>query len=252
MIVTPYRTRKVLPGENLFNILDSSLPKLHEEDIVIITSKIVSICQGRVVKNDGTVDKRDLIFKEAQKYIEEPSISRFHVTLTIKEGILIANSGIDESNAAGYFVLWPKDVFKVAQEMRQHLRKKHSLKRIGILITDSRLIPLRWGTLGIGLAWCGFEPLKDYIGKPDIFGRKLRVTKQNIVDGLAAAAVTVMGEGNEQTPLSVISNVPFVHFQNRPPAQEEISSMRISLADDMYAPLVNSSKWRSGGETLRF
>lgn len=247
MIVTSYRTRKILPGENFFNVLDSSLPTLKEKDVVVITSKIVSICQRRVVKNDGAVDKGKLIRKEAEMYIEDPSISRFHVTLTIKEGILIANSGIDESNANGFFVLWPKDVFKVAQEMWQHLKKKHRLKQLGVLITDSRLIPLRWGTLGIGLAWCGFEPLKDYIGKPDIFGRHLRVTKQNIIDGLAAAACSVMGEGNEQTPLVVIGDVTFVQFQNRPPTKKEVYAMRIDLTNDMYAPLIDSAKWKHGG-----
>lgn len=246
MKVSAYKTQKIKLKDNLFSILDTYLPAISERQIIAITSKIVSICQGRVVKNDGTVDKQELIRKEAEKYIEEPSISRFHVTLTIKERVLIANSGIDESNANGLFVLWPKDVFTVAQEIWKHLKKKHSLKHVGVLITDSRLIPLRWGTLGIGLAWCGFEPLKDYIGTPDIFGRKLRVTKQNIIDGLAAAAGTVMGEGNEQTPLSVISEAEFVHFQDRPPTKEERETMRINLADDMYAPLINSSKWKNG------
>lgn len=244
MKIKTYKTVKILSNQNLFSILDSSLPKLQEKDIVVVTSKIVSICQGTVVKK--TVDKQALIRQEAEKYIEEPSISRFHVTLTIKEGILIANSGIDESNANGLFVLWPKKVCKVTQEIWKHLRKKHSLKQLGILITDSRLIPLRWGTLGIGLSWCGFEPLKDYIGQPDIFGRKLRVTKQNIIDGLAAAAGTVMGEGNEQTPIAVIREAS-VKFQDRPPLQEEIASMRIDLKEDMYAPLIDSPKWKRGG-----
>lgn len=238
MIIKSYRTEKITPGSNFFSILDSSLPKLQEKDIVVVTSKIVSICQGRVVKN--TEDKQTLIRKEAEKYIEEPSISRFHVTLTIKEGILIANSGIDESNAGGYFVLWPKKLFEEARKMWAYLREKHEVKNLGVLITDSRLVPLRWGTLGIGLSWCGFEPLKDYIGTPDIFGRKLRVTKQNLVDGLAAAAVTVMGEGNEQTPLAVIGNAP-VRFS------ASQASVRIHPKDDMFAPLIDSSKWQAGG-----
>ncbi|OGG24639.1 hypothetical protein A3A79_05685 [Candidatus Gottesmanbacteria bacterium RIFCSPLOWO2_01_FULL_43_11b] len=242
MTITPYSTSKVVPGNNIFEILDTSLPKLKEKDIVVVTSKIVSICQGRVVKN--TVDKQELIRKEAQMYIEEPAISRFHVTLTIKEGILIANSGIDESNSGGYFILWPKEPFKEAQQIWQHVRKKYSIKNLGVIITDSRLVPLRWGTLGIVLSWCGFSPLKDYIGKPDIFGRKLRVTKQNIIDGLAAAAGVVMGEGNEQTPLAIIKNAP-VHFLEKP----SLPSVHIDLKDDMYAPLINSAKWKRGGST---
>lgn len=238
MIVNVYKTPKILPNQNLFSILDSSLPKLEEKDIVVVTSKIVSICQGRVVKN--TENKHKLIRKEAEKYIEEPTISKFHVTLTIKDGILIANSGIDESNSGGYFVLWPNNPFGEAKKIWQYLKKRDHLKQLGVLITDSRLVPLRWGTLGIALAWCGFQPLKNYIGKPDIFGRYLRVTKQNIVDGLAAAAVSVMGEGDEQTPLAVIENAP-VRF-----SAAKQASVRIHPKDDMFAPLIDSSKWQAG------
>lgn len=231
MIIKAYKTEKILPGNDIFDILDSSLPKLKEKDIVVITSKIVSICQGRVVKNDGTVDKHDLIRKEADSYIEG-SESKYDVWMTIKDGILIANAGIDESNGGGYFVLWPREPFKEAQQIWQHLRKKYSVKDLGVLITDSRITPLRWGTLGIGIAWCGFEPLKNYIGTPDIFGRNLRMTKASIVDGLAAAAVLAMGEGNEQTPLAVIREAP-VRF-----AQKLIQTVKISPKDDIFAPIL--------------
>lgn len=245
MQIRVYETKKVIPGDSLEKILDSSLPPLQEKDVVVITSKIVSICQGRVVKNDGTVDKHDLIRKEANAYIEG-SESQYDVWITIKDSILIANAGIDESNGGGYFILWPHEPFKEAREIWQYLKSKHNLKHLGIIITDSRITPLRWGTLGIGIAWCGFEPLNDYRKKPDIFGRKLVYTQQSIVDGLAASAVLTMGEGDEQTPLAVISDLYNVVFQDRPPTPDEIQHMKIDTKDDIFAPLIDTKIWKAG------
>lgn len=247
MDITPIKTEKITPGALLHSILDHYLPPLQEKDIVVVTSKIVSICQGRVIKNDGKVDKYDLIRREAQYYLEEGSFAKYGIILTVKDQTLIASSGIDESNGDGYFVLWPKEPHQVAANIWQYLRKKFNLKSLGVLITDSHTTPLRWGTTGIGLAWCGFQALKDYIGTPDIFGRKLQVTKASILDGLAAAAVVTMGEGNEQTPLALIRRARFVNFMNRPPTAREVKSLQISLKQDIYAPLIDSPKWRRGG-----
>lgn len=243
MTITSHKTPPIKPGDDLLTILDANLPKLQENDIVVVTSKIISICQGRIVPNDGTVDKHTLIKQEADAYIEDPGLSQFGVTLTLTKNTLIANAGIDESNGNGNFVLWPNDPFGVSQQLWHHLRETHHIRHLGILITDSRLTPLRWGTIGVGLAWCGFEPLKNYIGTPDIFGKNLRMTKASHLDGLAAAAVLIMGEGNEQTPLCVIRDTKTVTFMDRPPTQPEIDSLKISLADDMYSPLTNSPRW---------
>ena len=128
----------------------------------------------------------------------------YGIDLTIKNNILIPNAGIDESNGAGYFILWPKDPYKSARQIHQYLKKRFKIKNIGIIITDSKTTPLRWGTTGTSLAHYGFLALNNYIGREDIFGRKLRFTRANIADGLAAAAVCAMGEGSEQTPLCLI------------------------------------------------
>ncbi len=245
MVIKSVRTKKVTPADSLSKVLDSALPRLKEGDIVVITSKIISICQGRVVKNDGSIDKEALIRKEADYFIKHPD-SRYHVTLTIKNGILIANSGIDESNGGGYFVLWPHDAFGQARLIWNSLQKKYHLKRFGVLVIDSRITPMRWGTLGVGLAWCGFMPLKNYIDEPDVFGRKLRMTKESILDGLAAAANVVMGEGREQTPLAVISEVPFVEFCRNAPTKHDIAALQIRPEDDIFAPLIHSALWQRG------
>jgi F420-0:gamma-glutamyl ligase len=88
--------------------------------------------------------------------------------------------------------------------------------------------------------------LKSYIGTPDIFGRPLHFEKTNVADSLATASVVVMGEGNEQTPLAVISDVPFVEFQDKNPTQEELEGLHIELEDDVFAPLLTSVEWKKG------
>jgi len=248
MIVRAYKTPKIVIGSDLFQTLDSCVPKLTEKSIVAVTSKIISICQGRVVKNDGTAHKRELIRRESQLYMEEESSSKWGIVLTVKNDTLIASSGIDESNGNGYFVLWPKDIQQAVADIWSHVRATNHLKHVGIIITDSHTTPLRWGVTGIGIAWCGFEPLKNYIDQPDIFGRLLHVTKASVLDGLAASAVMVMGEGKEQTPLSVISDVPFVSFTDRPPTSAEMKALHISVTEDIFSPLVNSPRWKKGGQ----
>ncbi len=247
MIVTPYKTKAVTAGDSLEKILTSSLPKLAERTIVLITSKIVSICERNLIKIDRGVNKAELIRRESEYYIEDEKLTRWGLTLTIKRNLLIANAGVDESNGNGNFVLWPKNVQKTTNTIWHHLRKKHNLKELGVIITDSRLSPLRWGTLGVGLSWCGFTALNDYIGTQDIFGRICKLTKSSILDGLAVAAVLTMGEGNEQTPLALVTQVPFVRFMDRPPSKQELKDMQISKEDDIYSPLTNSSKWKKGG-----
>jgi len=88
------------------------------------------------------------------------------------------------------------------------LKQKYSVKYLGILITDSRTIPLRAGITGVALGYAGFRGIKDYRGRPDIFGRKFKVSRVNVADSLATVAVFVMGEGNEQQPLAIIKKAP--------------------------------------------
>lgn len=246
MIVTPYKTKAVIVGDALFTILDESLPSLSDGDIVVVTSKIVSICEGAVVKNDGSINKHELIKQEADCWLDVPISQTYDVAITIKEGKLVANSGIDESNGNGFFILWPREPFISASKIWNYLRDKQRVQNLGVIITDSHIMPLQWGTRGRAIAWCGVEPLTNYIDTPDIFGHKLHATKASIIDGLSAAAVTVMGEGNEQTPLAVIKDVPFVTFLDHPPVKEEIESLTINPKDDIYSPLLTSVEWKKG------
>jgi dihydrofolate synthase / folylpolyglutamate synthase len=115
-----------------------------------------------------------------------------------------------------------------------------------VVVTDSRTTPLRLGVTGVALAHSGFRALNDYVGKQDLFGRALRMTKVNVMDALATSAVLVMGEGSESTPMAVIDELPFVTFQPRAPSAAELSELRIALEDDLYAPLLTRVEWQRG------
>lgn len=242
MKVKAYKTHKINVGENLLEILDKYLLKLKNKDIVIITSKIISLSQKRVIKNDGKITKMELAQKESDLYLPDELV-KYGVKLTITNNTLIASAGIDESNANGYFVLWPKDPMKEAHKIWTYLRSKHKLKELGIVISDSHGMILRRGLTGFGLSWCGFEPLLNYIGKPDIFGKRMNVSKTNLVDGIAAASVLEMGEGSEQTPIAVVSDIRSIKFLNRPPLDEEIKEMTLTPDEDIYSALLTSVPW---------
>ena len=152
--------------------------------------------------------------------------------------------------AMGIMILWPENPQKSVNDIRKYLCKKHNIENLGIVMTDSKLTPLRWGVTGISIAHSGFRALNDYAGKPDLFGRLLQAEKTNVPDSLAASAVTVMGEGDEQTPLVVIEDIPFVHFQKRNPSKEELKKLKISIGDDVYSSLLTSVKWQKGNRNV--
>jgi len=184
-----------------------------------------------------------LAAKEAEYYLPREE-NKYGFLITVKHNLLVASAGIDESNGNGYLVLWPKDPQKSANMIREYLVKKHKVKRVGVIITDSKLTPLRWGVTGYALASSGFRVLNSYIGKPDIFGRLMHAEKLNVADSLAAATVAVTGEGSEQTPIAIIEDLPSVVFQKRNPTNKEIKELHISLTDDVFYPLLKAVKWR--------
>ena len=131
-------------------------------------------------------------------------------------------------------------------EIRKYLIKRFSLEKVGVVITDSKSSFLRQGTTGVALAHSGFSALNNYIGQSDICGRKLKVSKANVLDALATTAVLVMGEGKEQTPLSLIEDIPFIKFQKRNPSKKELQSFYLEMKNDYYYPLYKNVKWKRG------
>lgn len=245
MLVKPIKTRIFLPPkDDLFSLFRESVICPKEKSIIVFTSKIVSIWQGRCKKINLVKNKDELIEKEADFYLERKSFQTGSSMLTITNDTLIPTAGIDESNAKGYYILWPKNPFIAAEKIYKFINKNYGLKSFGVIIVDSHCIPLRAGTVGISISHCGFEPVKDYRGKKDIFGRKMKISQLNIADALAAAATLAMGEGKEQTPIALIEDIDFVDFKY-PPAK--FNTLMIERKEDIYAPLLDAVNWKKGG-----
>ena len=226
MITKPIKTRIFKEGENLITFITEHIRSLKNESIVIVTSKIVALSEGRTAALIDDHSKERLIRSES-----EIALPTKYVWLTVKDGMVMASAGIDESNADGKLILLPKDSYKSAKAIRKVLMRRYGLKKLGIVITDSRTLPLRAGVMGLATGYAGFRGIRSYIGKKDIFGRKFKFSRTDVADSLATSAVFVMGEGNEQIPLAVIEGAP-VEFCDRVNKKE----LHIDLEDDIYLP----------------
>lgn len=227
MIIRPIKTRVFQESDDLLAFIADYFKKLPEKSVVVVTSKIVALGEKRTAIAKNIQTKEKLIRRES-----ELAISTKYVWLTIKDGMVMASAGIDESNANGKLILLPKDSFKTARFLRKKLQRKYGVKHLGVLVTDSRTVPLRAGVTGVALGYAGFRGIRDYRGTPDIFGRKFKFSRTNVPDSLATAAVFVMGEGNEQQPLALIEKAP-IKFCDKIRRKE----LHIDIQDDMYQPL---------------
>jgi F420-0:gamma-glutamyl ligase len=233
----PIKTRAFLPPkDNLFELLDT-LPKLKERDVVFITSKVLAITQGRSVKIEGT-DKSKLIKQEADRLVKKPVIAAgSKIYLTIKDNTLIPSSGIDESNGNGYYILWPKNTNAYLKKIHIYLTKKHGIKKLGVISTDSHTTPLRWGVTGISTGFYGIKPVKDLRGKKDIFGKKLKFTQANVVDALSVMAVLLMGEASEKTPMLIGRGLAMVEFTDKNLYKKFVIDPKKDIYRELLKPL---------------
>lgn len=247
MKVKAIKTRKFLPPkDDLWDLL-SVIRNLKENSVVAVTSKVVAIGEGRCIPL-GSIEKDELIAKEADKYLPRKLFKNEWTMYTIKNNLLVAAAGIDESNAKGFYILWPKNPELSAKKIWEFLKKKFKLNNLGVIITDSRVTPLRRGVLGMAISYFGFKPLKDYRGTRDLFGRKFEMETTDVPDSLAGAAVLEMGEGAEQQPLAIVSDIPYIEFidkEFKPKSPDD--SFEIPEEEDLFYPFLSSVPWKKGG-----
>ncbi len=245
MIISTIKTPRITQkSHTLQQLLDEVVTNMPDKSILTITSKIVSLCEGSVVPVSGT-DKKALIHNQADYYLPDNE-SMYGINFTVAQHTLIPNAGIDESNAGDVYILWPKNPQTTANTVRKYLVDRFGHKDIGVIITDSTCRPMRRGVSGISIGFSGFKPLRNYVGTPDLFGRPFSVSRSDIVGGLAAAAVLVMGEGAESTPIALLQELSFVDFTQADPTDEELASLQISLEEDLFAPFLKKVQWIPG------
>ena len=225
--------KEIRTGDNLAEQLLASIEKnkmnVIDKDIIVVTSKIVSKSEGRIVKLEDVLPSEitntiaasmnknpkllELIFNEAKNILR---LKNGIIITEMEQDIICANSGIDQSNVEkGKAVLLPKFPNKSASEIREHVMKKTG-KKIAIIISDTIGRPWREGLTNIAIGFSGISPFRDYRGKKDIYGRKLESTVINIIDELASATELVMGK-TESTPFALVRGYEYSHHKDRKP-----------------------------------
>jgi coenzyme F420-0:L-glutamate ligase/homotetrameric cytidine deaminase len=216
------RTELIGIGDDLVGALVRAMDRdglsFEDGDVLVISESAVATWQRRVVRLED-VNPSDLACALGERYCKDAREMELilresesivggipGVVLTMNDGFLYPNAGIDHSNAPpGYVVLFPDSPMKTASEIRERVSEG---KRIGVIIGDSRTHPLRLGCVGVALACSGLVPVEDARGQRDLYGRELQITRKAVADNLVSAAQIVMGEGDESIPAAIVRGAP--------------------------------------------
>ncbi len=217
------------PGDDVTRLLigglEASGMKLRDGDVMVVTHKLVSKAEGRIVEiGDDPQAHRDLILREAD------AILRRREALVITEthhGFVCANAGVDRSNVApGLAVLLPIDPDRSARRIRARLRQALGVS-VGVVITDTFGRAWRHGLVDVAIGVAGLPAIVDYRGTADTFGNTLEVTEVALVDEIAAAADLVMGKARS-IPAVVMRGL------DHPPGDGSASDLIRKPADDLF------------------
>ncbi len=233
----PIHTRVIQPPkDDLFQVLRESIHDIQNGDVVLITSKVVSIHEGRCVPIENT-EKSQLIQSEAELLYQPDPARR---PLSVVHHALISSAGIDESNGDGFYTLLPEDPFASAERIYKYLKDTFNLKELGVIITDSHSVPFRYGALSIAIGCHGFEPIASHTGREDLFGRVMVYSKTNLPDAISGGATLVSGECDEAHPIVIARGILDLVFTERDVREEFF----VSYEEDIFAPLFTQFKKR--------
>jgi len=200
-------------------ILESS--EINDGDILVFSQKIDSKNEGRILSLSSVnpsllangiassygKDPRliELILSESERIVR---MENGIIIVKTKHGFVCANAGIDESNVQdGYATLLPKDPDKSASLLKERIEQKTG-KNISVIISDTFGRPFRLGQTDVAIGIAGLEPILDYNGKPDTFGKIMRVTAIAVADEICSASELVMGKV-EKCPIVIVRNYNF-------------------------------------------
>ncbi|MBL8162303.1 MAG: coenzyme F420-0:L-glutamate ligase [Anaerolineae bacterium] len=221
-------------GDDLAQIILEALARanlaLQDGDALVITSKIISKAEGRLVDLE-TVAPGERARELADATRKDPRI----VELVLQEsrmisrqspgvlvtqhrlGFISANAGIDQSNVDGsehMVLLLPLDPDASAARIRARLRELTGAE-VGIVVSDSHGRPFRMGNVGTAIGVAGMPALLDLRGKPDLFGRELKISIQGYADLVASAANLLTGEADEGRPVVLVRGLQFTAQDGR-------------------------------------
>jgi len=238
--IIPIKTQKEIGIDiNLVDlILESS--EINDGDILVFSQKIVSKSEGRILRLSSVnpsllangiassygKDPRlvELILSESKRIVR---MENGIIIVETKHGFVCANAGIDESNVQdGYAALLPEDPDKSANLLKERIEQKTG-KNIAVIISDTFGRPFRLGQTDVAIGIAGIEPILDYIGKPDTFGKVMQVTAIAIADEICSATELVMGKVR-RCPIAIVRNYNF-NFSHA-----KIQKLLRSRHDDLF------------------
>jgi len=238
--IIPIKTQKEIGLDaNLVDlILESS--EINDGDILVFSQKIISKNEGRILSLSSVnpsllangiassygKDPRlvELILSESKRIVR---MENGIIIVETKHGFVCANAGIDESNVQdGYATLLPDDPDQSANLLRDRIEQK-SGKNIAVIISDTFGRPFRLGQTDVAIGIAGLEPILDYTGKPDTFGKIMQVTAIAIADEICSASELVMGKV-EKCPIVIVRNYSY-NFSNA-----KIQKLLRSEHDDLF------------------
>ena len=238
--VIPIKIQKEIEsGDNLVDLILESF-EINDGDVLVFSQKIISKNEGRILSlssvnpsllADGIAssygkDPRlvELILSESKRIVR---MENGVIIVETKHGFVCANAGIDESNVKdGYATLLPDDPDKSANLLKDRIKQKTG-KDVAIIISDTFGRPFRLGQTDVAIGIAGLEPILDYNGKPDTFGKIMQVTAIAIADEICSTSELVMGKV-QKCPIAVIRNYNFSSSTTK------IQEMLRSDHDDLF------------------
>ena len=241
----------------ILEALNSNEIKLQDGDIVIIASKVISIIEGcqiplgnithvrqeaKTTAELAGLDPRfvEIVFQEADEVLGAVP----GAVLALRDNILQANAGVDQSNSGGedFLIVLPRNPIRTAERIHKDLVRS-TAKKIGVIIADSKTHPLRRGTSGFALAVSGLRPLIDDIGTFDLYDRPMHITTRAIADNLVCGAEILMGETDQRVPIVIARGCEEITFEVPEEIEEYNEQMKISPQLCIYiGPLWHNRK----------
>ena len=219
--IIPVKIQKEIKSDDdLADLVLESL-EINDHDIIVFSQKIVSKSEGRILSlssinpsllANGIADSYgkdprlvELILSESKKILR---MENGVIIVETKHGFVCANAGIDESNVQdGYATLLPDNPDQSAKLLKSRIEQKTG-KNIAVVISDTFGRPFRLGQTNVAIGIAGLEPILDYNGKPDTFGKIMQVTAIAAVDEICSATELVMGKV-EKCPVAIVRNYDF-------------------------------------------
>jgi coenzyme F420-0:L-glutamate ligase/coenzyme F420-1:gamma-L-glutamate ligase len=223
----------IRPGADLAAEIVAAAPWLRDGDVLVVTSKIVSKAEGRLVDVPTSGPEREAARDAALQAETARPVARRGGTRIVQthHGFVMASAGIDASNVdRSRLVLLPKDPDASARALRQALRERYGLN-VAVIVSDTMGRPWRTGLTDVALGAAGLAPVRDHRGERDAYGNDLHITQMAVIDELSAAADLVKGK-SDQLPVAVVRG-----YLSQPPGADGAGAAALvrDAAQDLFS-----------------